>query len=183
MPYLVTTAVLLVTVIGHVLGGNTNSQSSATVEAGSFQSPSALVRPRFRYWLPDPSVDPAVVRNDIHSAAAIGSGGIEYLPWYNAGGVLGGAPPGADWSKYGFGAPESNKMFIAALEAHRDAGLVMDFSIGPDQGQGVPAEMNNEGLQWDLVSDQPNCRTFEKMSNVLTLADTFHDSSGCKRTF
>jgi hypothetical protein len=28
----------------------------------------------------------------------------------------------------------------------------MDFAIGPNQGQGVPAEPDNEGLQWDMVS-------------------------------
>jgi hypothetical protein len=28
----------------------------------------------------------------------------------------------------------------------------MDFAIGPNQGQGVPAEPDNEGLQWDIVS-------------------------------
>lgn len=27
----------------------------------------------------------------------------------------------------------------------------MDFALGPNQGQGVPAEYNDEGLQWDLV--------------------------------
>jgi hypothetical protein len=27
----------------------------------------------------------------------------------------------------------------------------MDFALGPNQGQGVPAEPDNEGLQWDMV--------------------------------
>ena len=26
----------------------------------------------------------------------------------------------------------------------------MDFAIGPNQGAGVPAEFDDEGLQWDL---------------------------------
>jgi hypothetical protein len=68
------------------------------------------------------------------------------------GGELGGPAPGADWVKWGFGTPDSNKLFVAALQAHRDAGLKMNFSIGPDQGQGVPAKSDDEGLQWDLVS-------------------------------
>ncbi|KAE8395445.1 hypothetical protein BDV23DRAFT_178499 [Aspergillus alliaceus] len=135
----------------HLVLASINDQFSADIDAGTFENPSALVRPRFRYWLPDPSVDELVVRDDIKSAAAIGAGGVEFLPWYNAGGVLGGAPPGDDWSKYGFGTPAFNRIFYAALEAHRDAGLVMDFAIGPNQGQGVPAEPDDEGLQWDLV--------------------------------
>jgi hypothetical protein len=129
-----------------------NDHLTTSLDAGSFQKPSALSRPRFRYWIPDPSVEEAIVKDDINSAAAVGAGGVEYLPFYNAGGVLGGAPQGANWTKYGFGTPESNKLFVAALEAHRDAGLLMDFSVGLDQGQGVPADNNDEGLQWDLVS-------------------------------
>lgn len=76
---------------------------------------------------------------------------MEYLPWYNAGGFLGPNPLGDDWGKYGVGTFVFNRLFQAALEAHRDAGMVMDFAIGPNQGQGVPAAPNDEGLQWDLV--------------------------------
>ncbi|KAI9045309.1 glycoside hydrolase family 35 protein [Aspergillus affinis] len=129
----------------------TNDQFSRDIDPGTFQNPSAVTRPRFRYWLPDPSVDEQVMRDDIKSAGDVGAGGIEYLPWYNAGGFLGPAPPGDDWGKYGVGTAAFNKLFQAALETHRDAGMVMDFAIGPNQGQGVPAASNEEGLQWDLV--------------------------------
>ncbi|KAE8392565.1 hypothetical protein BDV23DRAFT_181495 [Aspergillus alliaceus] len=115
-----------------------NDQFSSDIDPGTFQSPSAVIRPRFRYWLPDPSVDERVVRDDIKSAADVGAGGVEYLPWYNAGGFLGPAPP-------------KGRLKQAALEAHRDAGMVMDFAIGPNQGQGVPAAPTDEGLQWDLI--------------------------------
>ncbi|KAK6837826.1 hypothetical protein RU639_001536 [Aspergillus parasiticus] len=128
-----------------------NDQFSSDIDPGTFQSPSAIILPRFRYWLPDPSVDERVVRDDIKSAADVGAGGVEYLPWYNAGGFLGPAPPGDDWGKYGVGTPAFNRLFQAALEAHRDAGMVMDFAIGPNQGQGVPAAPTDEGLQWDLI--------------------------------
>ncbi|KAL2782982.1 hypothetical protein BJX66DRAFT_330911 [Aspergillus keveii] len=129
----------------------TNDQFSSDIDAGTFKNPSAIIRPRFRYWLPDPSVDEQCVRDDIKSVADVGAGGVEYLPWYNAGGFLGPAPPGDDWGKYGVGTPAFNRLFEAALETHRDAGMVMDFSIGPNQGQGVPAAPDDEGLQWDLV--------------------------------
>ncbi|RAH58772.1 hypothetical protein BO85DRAFT_458908 [Aspergillus piperis CBS 112811] len=132
-------------------GMKINDQFSGNIDPGTFLSPSAVTRPRFRYWLPDPSVDEQTMRDDIKSAANVGAGGVEYLPWYNAGGFLGPAPPGDDWGRYGVGTPAFNRLFQAALEAHRDAGTVMDFAIGPNQGQGVPADPNDEGLQWDLV--------------------------------
>ena len=84
---------------------------------------------------------------DIKSAAAKGIGGVEYLPFYN----YGGGSPVNDWVKYGFGTPASNALFKAALEAHLESGTFMDFAMGPNQGQGVPAETDNPGLQWDLV--------------------------------
>ncbi|KAL2843379.1 hypothetical protein BJY01DRAFT_264273 [Aspergillus pseudoustus] len=129
----------------------TNDQFSSDIDAGTFKNPSAIIRPRFRYWLPDATVCEQVMKDDIKSVADVGAGGVEYLPWYNAGGFLGPAPPGDDWGKYGVGTPAFNRLFEAALEAHRDAGMVMDFSIGPNQGQGVPAAPDDEGLQWDLV--------------------------------
>ncbi|KAK5170341.1 uncharacterized protein LTR77_004928 [Saxophila tyrrhenica] len=113
---------------------------------GTFEHPAARARPRFRYWLPDASVDPSTVQNDIRSAANLGIGGIELLPFYN----YGGGTPVVDWVKYGFGTPAFNRIFRAALETHRECGLYMDFAMGPNQGQGVPAETDNPGLQWDL---------------------------------
>lgn len=38
----------------------------------------------------------------------------------------------------------------AALQAAKDSGLIIDLSLGPNQGAGVPAEYDDEGLQWDL---------------------------------
>lgn len=131
---------------------DTDDQTSAQVNRGSFSNPAARLRPRFRYWLPDAGVDIQTVQKDIKSAGAIGAGGVEFLPFYNYGGQLSPAPNGSDWSRDGFGTPAFQKMFTAALQAHRDAGLVMDFALGPNQGQGVPAEYDDEGLQWDLVS-------------------------------
>jgi hypothetical protein len=131
---------------------DTNDQTSATVDRGTFDDPAARLRPRFRYWLPDAGVDIRIVQDNIKSAGAIGAGGVEFLPFYNYGGQLSPEPTGADWTKDGFGTPTFHKMFLAALEAHKEAGLVMDFPLGPNQGQGVPADPSDEGLQWDLVS-------------------------------
>lgn len=119
----------------------------------TFDNPPATSRPIFRYWLPDASVDPELVAQDIASAGQIGAGGFELVPFYNYGGEMGKYPAGADWAKYGFGTPAFHNLFRRALQAHRDNGMVMDFAIGPNQGQGVPAEPDDEGLQWDLVSE------------------------------
>lgn len=121
-----------------------------------FLNPPAVQRPRFRYWLPDGSVDPDVVKSDIRSVGGIGAGGVEFLPFYNYGGGLGPPPAGVNWSTNGFGTPAHLRLFAAALEAHNESGLAMDFSLGPNQGQGVPAEPDTEGLQWDLVCCLPH---------------------------
>jgi hypothetical protein len=68
-------------------------------------------------------------------------------------------------------------MFLAALEAHKEAGLVMDFPLGPNQGQGVPADPSDEGLQWDLVRA---CRVGGLfLSITLTLASFFSATLLC----
>jgi hypothetical protein len=131
---------------------NSDDQVNANINYGTFQNPSSVVRPRFRYWLPDASVDQATVSANIQSAASVGAGGVEFLGFYNYGGEVGITPPGADWAIYGFGTPAFQGQFKNALETCRNLGLVMDFPLGPNQGQGVPAEVTDPGLQWDLVS-------------------------------
>lgn len=128
-------------------GRAVDDQVGAKIDYGSFEDPAARIRPRFRYWLPDASVDSATVRQNIQDAGALGAGGVEFLPYFNYGEEV----SGADWSTYGFGSPAFVKLFKAALQAHKDAGLVMDIPFGPSQGQGVPARPDDEGLQWDLV--------------------------------
>jgi hypothetical protein len=132
---------------------DTNDQTSAHINRGSFEDPAARLRPRFRYWLPDASVDAKTVQDNIKSAGEIGAGGVEFLPFYNYGGQLSAAPEGSNWTKYGFGTPAFRDVFLAALQAHKEADLAMDFALGPNQGQGVPADPTDEGLQWDLVGE------------------------------
>ncbi|UPL03174.1 hypothetical protein LCI18_014108 [Fusarium solani-melongenae] len=88
---------------------------------------------------------------DIRRADDVGAGGVEFIPFYQYGGDAGGVPPGADWTKYGYGTRPFLELFRQALEAHKSRGITMDFSLGANQGQGVPAESDDEGLQWDLV--------------------------------
>ncbi|PVH68453.1 hypothetical protein DL98DRAFT_441184, partial [Cadophora sp. DSE1049] len=108
---------------------------------GTFQSPANGVRPKFRYWLPDAGVDPAGIAADIKSIGSIGAGGIELCNYYLYGGQIG-SPPN-DWSTYGFGTPAYNKILHAAAQATKDSDLFIDLAVGPESGQGVPAEWNN----------------------------------------
>lgn len=119
---------------------------------GTFENPAVAVRPKFRYWLPDASVDARVVQADIRAAGNIGAGGVEFLPFYNYGGELPMGEPGPDWATFGFGTEAFYDIFVAALKVHQQQGLTMDFVQGPNQGQGVPATVDDDGLQWDLVS-------------------------------
>ncbi|KAJ6159630.1 hypothetical protein N7497_004167 [Penicillium chrysogenum] len=118
---------------------------------GTFANPSAQIRPFFRYWLPDASVDPTVVASDIRSAADVGAGGIEFLPYYGYGGAIGGNPPGSDWVTYGFGSAPFQHLLQVALEAAKENSVLVDIALGPNQGQGVPASPDADGIQWDLV--------------------------------
>lgn len=129
----------------------TSDPQQYTKLLGTFENPSVQARPRFRYWLPDAGVDKEIVATNIKDSGALGAGGVEFLPFYNYGGETVSKAPQADWVTNGFGTPVFRDVFRAALEAHKEAGLLMDFALGPNQGQGVPAEGDDEGLQWDLV--------------------------------
>jgi hypothetical protein len=37
-------------------------------------------------------------------------------------------------------------------QAHQDNGIVMDFAFGPNQGTGVPAPEDSDGLMWDIAA-------------------------------
>ncbi|KAJ0426813.1 hypothetical protein BJY00DRAFT_306805 [Aspergillus carlsbadensis] len=121
-------------------------------QPATFANPPSSDRPLFRYWLPDASVDPKIVQHDVESVASVGGGGLEFVPFFEyGGGHVGSMPPGANWERYNFGTPAFQNVFRAALEAHAEHGMLMDFAFGPNQGQGVPADVSEDGLQMDLV--------------------------------
>lgn len=105
--------------------------------------------------LPDASVNASDVANDNAEIGKVGGGGVEFLPYYLYGGL---ATPSTwdvtpvDWSIYGFRTNAFNKILKVAAQAHIDSGLIMDMSLGPSQGSGVPAPYGTPGLAWNLVS-------------------------------
>lgn len=108
--------------------------------------------------LPDASVPPELVSKDIHDVKAAGAGGLEFLPFYYYG--FGEEsfrrnhipdPHLPDWNVFGFGTPAFVSLFKDSLKAAQDAGLLMDFALGPNQGQGVPSEAGTSGLAVHLL--------------------------------
>lgn len=136
----------------HSIATGTNDQTGANIDFGTFASPSSNVQPRFRYWIPDASVNTSQVAADIKDAGRVGAGGVEVLGYYNYGDVGSDVYPiPTDWTKYGWGTPAWRQVQDAALEATKEAGLVLDLALGPNQGAGVPASVDTDGLQWDLA--------------------------------
>ncbi|KAK5129265.1 hypothetical protein LTR08_003644 [Meristemomyces frigidus] len=141
-------------VVGFTAAFNTNDQVGANIDYGTFKNPSVHVRPRFRYWIPDASVNLDEVAADFARVKAVGMGGLELLGYYLYGDfphlVAEGGPIPTDWTKYGWGTEAWKNLLDAALRATKEQGLIMDFAIGPNQGAGVPAERNDPGIMWDL---------------------------------
>ena len=90
-----------------VLAVGTNDQVNPDIDYGTFQTPSSYVRPRFRYWVNDASMNLSVLAEDVRSIGKAGGGGIELLGYYLYGdsGYGGGnvCPIQTDWTVYGFG--------------------------------------------------------------------------------
>lgn len=150
------TAILGAVSVAGVSAYNTNDQvNNADLDYGNFKDPSVHVRPRFRYWIPDASVNLDEVRNDFALINKAGLGGMELLGYYlygdYPGGIAEGGPAPTDWTKYGWGSEAWKVLTQVALEATRDEGLIMDFALGPNQGSGVPAEPDDDGVMWDLI--------------------------------
>ncbi|KAK1453408.1 hypothetical protein CMEL01_05067 [Colletotrichum melonis] len=110
-----------------------------------FVSPPNIYRPKFRYWLPDAEVDIEAVTRDVAEIASVGAGGLEFLPYYQF------RSPSANWSTYGYGTNASRTVFRAAMQAAADNDILFDFSIGANQGQGVPSEPESVGLALELA--------------------------------
>lgn len=90
------------------------------------------------------------VRSDISDLAAVGSGGLELLPFYFYGNPSNSHTP-TDWTHFGFGMEAFQHVFSQALQAAVDNELLFDFSLGANQGQGSPIKPGTDGLAVQLV--------------------------------
>jgi hypothetical protein len=98
-----------------------NPNTTAHIDSGTFSSPAAVIRPKFRYWIPDASVDPDIVAKDVKASGDVGMGGMELLGYYLYGGPpSNGAGRGlaapADWAVYGFGTDAWSAWRIIVVE-------------------------------------------------------------------
>ncbi|KAJ2987274.1 hypothetical protein NUW58_g4599 [Xylaria curta] len=121
---------------------------SSIVQASFFDDfviPEVQYRPKFRYWLPDASADVDAVVQDVANIAAVGAGGLEFLPYYQLG------PQPTNWSEYGFGSEPHRIIFRAVMKAAAEHKVQLDFSVGGNQGQGVPSEPEEVGLALELA--------------------------------
>lgn len=90
-----------------VLATAIDPQVNLRLDHGTFEAPSPHVRPRFRYWIPDASVNHSQVVADIQEAKRVGAGGIELLGYYNYGdAAIVQSTISTDWTKYGWGTSE-----------------------------------------------------------------------------
>ena len=65
-----------------------NDQVNPNVDYSTFANPSPNIRPRFRYWVPDASVNLSQIAYDIADAGPKGVGGVEVLGYYLYGGLF-----------------------------------------------------------------------------------------------
>ncbi|KAH8896447.1 hypothetical protein GQ53DRAFT_838560 [Thozetella sp. PMI_491] len=123
---------------------------------------------------PDASVAPEVIREDVKAIKDAGGGGLEFLPFYN----YGQGPPLTDWSKYGFGTPPFKDLLVAALNASAEHGLVFDFALGPNQGQGVPSAPESPGLAYELVFGSKRLDAGKSLNGSLPAAEPHFNYEG-----
>ena len=95
---------------------HTDSLVNAEIDAGTFLNPSVNVRPRFRYWLPDASVDHAQAVQDVAAAKAVGAGGVEVLGYYLYDAAPNNYAP-TNWEIYGWGTPAWSEWFDDTCQA------------------------------------------------------------------
>ncbi|KAF6838245.1 hypothetical protein CPLU01_02606 [Colletotrichum plurivorum] len=139
--------------------------------ADAFSNPPNQYRPKFRYWIPDASADVTAVREDIHAIADVGAGGFEFLPYYQFG------YQATDWSEYGYGTEAFRPIFRAAMEAADERHTLMDFAIGANQGQGVPAPPETPGLAVHLTYSNFTLGPGESYNGTLALSNQPSDPS------
>ncbi|KAJ6606626.1 hypothetical protein DFH09DRAFT_14843 [Mycena vulgaris] len=127
--------------------------ASLTGELGTFTSPKTGVK--WRYWIEDASASPDILRSDVSEMARVGSSGFELLSYQS----YGGESPNEgnvlrDPTDFAFGSELFVSVTSVLVQAAIDNNLTIDFSMGPDQGAGVPVfptDVDMEGLNTELV--------------------------------
>ncbi|KAJ6518792.1 hypothetical protein C8R45DRAFT_5162 [Mycena sanguinolenta] len=152
----------------------------ATSPLGSFASPNTGVK--WRYWIEDASASPDILRSDIGEIARVGSSGFQFLSYQSYGGeaqltgnIL------LDPTDFAFGSDLFVNVTATLVQSAMDSGLTIDFSMGPDQGAGVPVFPENvdmEGMNTELVFGSHFLAPEENFSGTLPSPTVFPMVSG-----
>ncbi|KAJ3758255.1 hypothetical protein EV360DRAFT_70458 [Lentinula raphanica] len=136
-----------------LLLASTSTSASTVLNRGTFASPKTGVK--WRYWIEDASVDIDTLRFDVSEMARVGSAGFELLSYQSYGSVQ--ASTGLivlDPSDFAFGSNRFVNVTASLVQAAIDDNLTIDFTLGPDQGAGVPVlpdDVDMEGMNTELV--------------------------------
>ncbi|KAF9261145.1 hypothetical protein L218DRAFT_906058 [Marasmius fiardii PR-910] len=127
-------------------------QTWAQNTRGTFVKPKT--GPKWRYWIEDASADLDVLRRDVAEMARIGSSGFQLLSYQSYGGVEN--DKGAvvvDPTDVAFGSDNFVTATETLIRAAKANNITIDFTLGPNQGAGVPVkpdDVDQEGLLTEL---------------------------------
>ncbi|KAJ4474499.1 hypothetical protein J3R30DRAFT_3295777 [Lentinula aciculospora] len=129
------------------------ASASTILNRGTFASPKTGVK--WRYWIEDANVDLDILNSDIAEIAQVGSSGFELLSYQSYGSVL--SSTGlilVDPTDFAFGSDRFVNITASVVQAAINNNLTIDFTLGPDQGAGVPVlpdDVDMEGMNTELV--------------------------------
>uniref|UniRef100_A0A0W0ETP4 Secreted protein n=2 Tax=Moniliophthora roreri TaxID=221103 RepID=A0A0W0ETP4_MONRR len=132
------------------LGLLTFAHAQSAGSRGTFHNPKTGVK--WRYWIQDGSADLDVLRSDVAEMANVGSSGFEILSYQSYGSAFG--PILLDPTDVAFGSNRFVNMTATLIQAAKQHNLTIDFTLGPNQGAGVPVkpdEVDQEGMLTELV--------------------------------
>ncbi|KAF5355430.1 hypothetical protein D9758_006403 [Tetrapyrgos nigripes] len=120
---------------------------------GSFQTPKTGVK--WRYWIEDADVDLDTLRFDVAEMARVGSHGFELLSYQSYGSILGQTGEiVVDPKDFAFGSDRFVTASATLVQAAMENNITIDFTLGPDQGAGVPVfpdDVDMEGMNTEMV--------------------------------
>ncbi|KAJ3845417.1 hypothetical protein F5878DRAFT_207024 [Lentinula raphanica] len=149
--------------------------ASTVVNRGTFASPRTGVK--WRYWIEDASLDLDTVRFDISEMARVGSAGFELLSYQSYGSIL--SFTGLillDPSAFAFGSDRFVDVTASVVQAAIDNNLTIDFTVGPNQGAGVPVhpdDIDAEGMNTELVFGSHFLAAGETFDGPIPQPETF----------
>ncbi|KAJ7288204.1 hypothetical protein C8J57DRAFT_509249 [Mycena rebaudengoi] len=148
-------------------------------ELGSFASPKTGVK--WRYWIEDASASPEIIRADVSQMARVGSSGFELLSYQSYGGeFLQTGDILLDPTDFAFGSDRFVDITKVAVQAAIENNVTIDFTLGPNQGAGVPVfpdDIDMEGMNTELVFGSQFLKAGEKFRGPLPSPTIFPISS------